>query len=115
MSVRMGRVEALACRRVGVRMQMAVNKKGKTKEEKEKNTDWWVSDVWTCGRAGVRMGVQPCGHADADGCKQKRKKKKKTLTGCFERADGRVEADTCKKKKKERKGKKKEKLTGLSV
>ena len=84
-----------ACRRVGVRMRMAVNKKGKTKEEKEKNTDWWVLDVWTCGCVGVRMGVQPCGHADVDGCKEKRKKKKKTLTGCFERADGRVGVWAC--------------------
>ena len=40
---------------------------------------------------------------------KKEKRKKKTLTGCFERADGRAEADNCKKKKKERKGKKKEK------
>ena len=63
---------------------MAINKKGKRKEERGKNTDRWVLDmwmgVWTCGRVGVRMGVQRCGHADADGCKQKRKK---TLTGVF--------------------------------
>ena len=71
--------------------------------------------VWVCGCVGVWMGVQPCGHADADGCKQKRKKKKKHLLGCFERADGRAEADNCKEKKKERKGKKKGKLTGLGV
>ena len=68
-------------------MQMAINKKGKRKEERGKHTDRWVPDVWmgvwTCGRVGVQMGVQPCGHADADGCKQKRKKKKKTLTGVF--------------------------------
>ena len=50
--------------------------------------------MWTCGHAGVRMGVQPCGHADADGCK---KKKKKTLTGCFERADGCVGVWACRR------------------
>ena len=71
---------------------MAVNKKGKRKEERGKNTDRRVPDVWmgvwtcgrvgvwacgrvgvwacgrvgvwACGRVGMRMGVQPCGHAD---------------------------------------------------
>ena len=59
--------------------------------------------------------MQPCGHADVDGCKQKRKKK--TLTGCFERVDGRAgvwvcgraEADNCKKKEKRKKRKEKRK------
>ena len=57
---------------------------------------------------GVWMGMQPCGHADADGCKQK---KKKTLTGVFRTcgwACRRAEADNCKEKKKE-------KLTGLGM
>ena len=63
------------------------------------------------------MGVQPCGHADADDCKQKEKRKKrkrKNLLIGSERADGRVdvwacrhadgraEADDCKKRKKKR-------------
>ena len=40
----------------------------------------WVCgyvDMWTCGRVGVWMGVQPCGHVDADSCKQKGIKNKK--------------------------------------
>ena len=70
------------------------------------------------------MGVQTCGCVDADGCKQKRKKKKNTFWGVSSvrmgmracgRADGRAEADNCKEKKKEKKEKKKEKLTGLGV
>ena len=115
---------------------MAIHKKGKRKEERGKNTDRRVLDVWmgvwtygrvgvwACGRVGMRMGVQPCEHADADGCKQKQKKKN-TYWGVLSvwmgvlsvwmgvwacgRADGRAEADNCKEKKKERKGKKKRK------
>ena len=37
--------------------------------------------VWKRCRAGVQMGVQMCGHVDADGCKQKRKKEKTNLAG----------------------------------
>ena len=73
--------------------------------------------------------MQPCGHADADGCKQKGKgkkeKRKKHLLIGSERADGRADVwvcghadgrakvDDCKERKKERKGKKKERLTGF--
>ena len=39
------------------------------------------------------MGVQPCGHADADGCKQK-EKRKNLLIGS-ERADGPVGMQAC--------------------
>ena len=60
---------------------------------------------WACSRVGMQMWMAV----------NKKEKRKKTLTGCFERADGRAEADNCKKKKKERKGKKKEKFTGLGV
>ena len=53
---------------------------------------------WACGHAAVQMGVQPCGHADADGCKQKEKRKKrkrKNLLIGSERADGRVDVWAC--------------------
>ena len=74
------------------------------------------------------MGMQLCGHADADGCKQKEKRKKRKRKNLLigservdghadvwacERADGRAEADDCKKRKKKRKGKKKKRLTGV--
>ena len=55
-----------ACRHVGTWMRMAVNKK-----EKRRKQTWWVEHV------DGSVGVQPCGHADVDGCKQKGKKKKK--------------------------------------
>ena len=92
---------------------MAVNKKGKRKRTltgRFQTCEWVCGhvDMWTCGCVGVRMGVQPCGHADADGCKQK----KKTLTGVFRMCGWAcrcAEADNCKEKKKERKGKKKRK------
>ena len=58
-------------------------------------------DVWVCGCVGVQMGVQPCGHADANGCKQKRKEKH--LLGCFKRVDGRAEVDNCKEKERKKK------------
>ena len=65
--------------------------------------------------------MQPCGHADADGCKQKEKRKKRKrknlligserADGCADvwvcrRADGRAEADDCKKRKKKEKERK---------
>ena len=58
---------------------MAVNKKEKRKKEKgkKKQTGGFRACGWTCGRVGVRMGVEPCGHADADSCKQKGVKNKK--------------------------------------
>ena len=62
------------------------------------------------------MGMQLCGHVDADGCKQKerrKKRKRKNLLIGSKHADGhadvwacgRAEADDCKKRKKERKRK----------
>ena len=82
---------------------------------------------WACGRAGVWMGMQPCGHADVDGCKQKekrKKKKKKKLTNWFQvcgwacgRASvqmgmqlcGHVDADGCEQKERRKKRKRKRK------
>ena len=60
--------------------------------------------------------MQPCGHVDADGCKQKEKRKKrkrKNLLIGSERADGRAEADDCKKRKKRKKEKERKRKDSL--
>ena len=74
--------------------------------------------MWKRCHAGVQMGMQMCGHVDADGCKQKRKKEKTNLAGracgwvcgCAGvrmgvQPCGHADADGCKQKEKRKKEK----------
>ena len=109
---------------MGVDVDPCKKKKKKTKR-KEKRKKYILPEVgvsvrmgpavWKCCRAGVRMGVQTCGHVDVDGCKQKRKKEKTNLAGwacgwvCGRvgvQPCGHADANGCKQK-----GKKKKTLT----
>ena len=95
-----------ACRRVGVWMRMAVSKKGKRK--KEKNTDWWVPDVWmgvwTCGCVGVWVCRWACSHV---GMRMRmavnKKEKKNTYWGVSSMWMGMRKWITVKKRKEKRK------------
>ena len=77
-----GSVGVWACSRVGMRMRMAVNKKEKRKKHLLIGSE----------RADGRADVQACGHAEADDCKEGKKRKEKGKTHWFsKRADGCVD------------------------
>ena len=82
-----------ACSHVGMRMQMAVNKK-------KKLTNWFQACGWACGHVGVQtcgrvsmwMSVQKWMTVKKEKKKKKRKEKEKEKAHwCSEWADGRVD------------------------
>ena len=112
MSVWMGHVEALACRRAD-----ADGCKQKRKEERGKNTDWRVPDVWmgvwTCGRVGVWACRWACSRVGMQmRMAGNKKKKKNTYWGVSSMQMGvrmgMWKQITVKKRKKKEKERKKE-------
>ena len=69
--------------------------KQKRKNERGKRKKTLTGGFWTCGHVGMWACGWACSRVGMRMQMAVNKKKKKTLTGCFERADGRVGMWAC--------------------